>query len=151
MRQRPRILVTDDDASVRKALVKWFEYSGFHVAEAENGRMAVEACSRGRYDVVVMDHNMPVMNGEKAIQEIKRANPVLPIIVYSAAVHIAEGYAGGQAFSIVPKPKSMTMLEMEVRRALETVRPAGSVAGPILSAQRTEERVRPPTLEPPSP
>ena len=119
MQQQPRLLITDDDTSVRKVLTRWFEYQGFSVDEAENGRIAVEKCSRESYDVVTMDNDMPVMNGEEAVREIKAANPTLPIIVYSGGVHIAGGYGAGQVFSVLQKPMSMTILEMEVRRAME--------------------------------
>ena len=121
MDQQPRILITDDDINVRNLLTKWFEYQGFSVDEAENGRIAVEKCSREHYDVVVMDNEMPVMNGEEAIREIKAMRPTMPIVVFSGGAHIAGGYAGGQVSSVLQKPMSMTILEMEVRKAMENV------------------------------
>ena len=118
MQPLPRILITDDDVSVRKVMKKWFEYRGFSVDEAENGRIAVEKCFGERYDVVMMDNNMPVMSGEEAIRAIKKVNPTLPIVVYSGDAHTPERYAEGQAFSLLRKPMSMAVVETEVRRAL---------------------------------
>ena len=121
MQQHRKILITEDDVSVRKVLTTWFESKGFSVDVAENGYVAVEKCLGERYDVVMMDNNMPVMSGEEAIREIKKANPTLPIVVYSGDAHLVESYADGQAFSILQKPTRMTILEMEVQKALETV------------------------------
>jgi len=56
-------LVTDDSATVRRVARKLLTSLGFEVDEAENGQIALEKCLLRMPDVVLLDWNMPVMNG----------------------------------------------------------------------------------------
>lgn len=83
--QGKRILLVDDDASVRQSIHHILERSGFDVIAATNG---VEACkaveaSGSEFAVVVMDVVMPQMDGLDAAQEIGRLRPQLPIVLCS--------------------------------------------------------------------
>ena len=79
---RGRILVVDDDALFRAALVTRLDASGFHVQEAADGAAAVR-CVRGdrTIDVVVLDLNLPGLDGRGTLDEIKRFRPELPVVV----------------------------------------------------------------------
>ncbi|GAA4101951.1 response regulator [Mucilaginibacter panaciglaebae] len=90
-----RILVVDDERLnllvVKKTLAKWNVIAD----EATNGKVALEMCIEKDYDVILMDINMPVMDGfesAKAIKEIKRQNFIPPqIIVLTASIGAAIG------------------------------------------------------------
>ena len=83
-----RILVVDDEASVRFLLRMAFELAGHQVEEAPNGLVAIQAVEGGRQpDLVATDFMMPLMNGGELIARL-RANPVttsLPIILISSS------------------------------------------------------------------
>ena len=82
-------LIVDDNATNRRVLEMILEQVGIGFASVENGREAVEACEAHRFDVILMDIQMPVMDGLAATREIRRreaaaARPPARIIVVSA-------------------------------------------------------------------
>ena len=81
-----KIMLVDDHAMIREALCSLIECQADMeiVAQAENGRVAVERATEFRPDVVIMDVNMPGMNGIEATRLIKAANPNIKIIALSA-------------------------------------------------------------------
>jgi DNA-binding NarL/FixJ family response regulator len=83
---RTRVLIADDNAFVRTALYEFFDREpDFQVcALAENGREAIEAASRLRPDLIVLDRTMPVMSGLDAARVLKNILPRVPLIMYCA-------------------------------------------------------------------
>ncbi|MEW5921478.1 MAG: response regulator [Bacillota bacterium] len=80
-----RVLIVDDTAFMRMTLRNTLEKSGYEViGEAENGEIGVSKYFELKPDVVTMDITMPVMDGIKAIKEIKQKDPAAKIIMVSA-------------------------------------------------------------------
>lgn len=83
-----RILVVDDESSMRFLLRMAFEVAGHQVEEAPNGLLAIQAVENGRLpDLVATDFMMPLMNGGELIARL-RANPAtagVPVILVSAS------------------------------------------------------------------
>ena len=81
-----RVLVVDDSTTVRSLLSKILaETPGIEVvATAENGQAGVEAVRRQPPDLVILDVEMPVMDGISALREIRRLHPRLPVIMFSS-------------------------------------------------------------------
>ena len=79
------ILVVDDEAAVRQITEQTLQFFGYRVALATNGVEAVATYTResGEIAAVLMDLNMPVMDGFAAIQILRQLNPQLPIIATS--------------------------------------------------------------------
>lgn len=80
-----RILVTDDNKINILVLKKILEKENAIVEEAYNGLEAVEAAKAIKYDLIIMDLNMPIMSGEKAIENIRKFNKNIPIIIITAS------------------------------------------------------------------
>ena len=95
-----RVLVVDDESSMRFLLRVTFELEGFEVDEAPNGLVAIQEIENARPpDLVATDFMMPLMNGGEFIARL-RANPVtadLPVILVSASPG-SEGKTGADAF-----------------------------------------------------
>lgn len=72
-----RVLVVDDDAGVREALVSMLEAGGYEVEATENGQQAWERLMAAPYHCVFVDLRMPVMDGLALYQGVKQANPKL--------------------------------------------------------------------------
>ena len=82
-----RILVVDDESSMRFLLRLAFEIGGHQVEEAPNGVVAIQAVEKGAPDLVATDFMMPLMNGGELIGRL-RANPAtadVPVILVSSS------------------------------------------------------------------
>ncbi len=78
-----RILIVDDEASIRAVVREYAEFEEYEVDEAENGMEAVEKCRASDYDMIIMDVMMPKLDGYSASKEIRRHKNI-PIIMLSA-------------------------------------------------------------------
>src|SRR5262245_3569536 len=76
-----RVLVADDDLSVRQALRFLLGVDRYQVTEAVDGKDALALFSRESYDLVITDCAMPRMGGEELVMQIKRLAPAQPIIM----------------------------------------------------------------------
>ena len=101
-----KVLVAEDNAAnmsiARRFLTKW----GIEVQEAVNGREAVEKFAKETFDLVLIDLEMPEMDGVTALREIRKLDPAIPAIAFTAAVYdnmrndlIQKGF-----MEFVPKP-----------------------------------------------
>jgi CheY-like chemotaxis protein len=71
------VLLVDDDEFNLMVLSDHFSLPGVQITTAINGRVAIEAVKQQRHDLIVMDLEMPVMNGTAAMQEIRRLQAAL--------------------------------------------------------------------------
>jgi two-component system chemotaxis response regulator CheB len=82
-----RVLVVDDSVSARRALGDALESEGFKVcASAPNGLLGLEQLSLTRPDVVVLDLEMPVLDGLEFLSRMRPHHPKLPVLVFSGSV-----------------------------------------------------------------
>ena len=85
-----RVLVVDDGPENRELLSLVLTEQGLWVDEAENGQVALDKLAAGRYDLVLMDMQMPVMDGYAATRELRRRGLALPVVALTA--HAMKGY-----------------------------------------------------------
>ena len=78
-----KILVIDDDARDRGLLVAVLEERGFEVIVADNGGAGLTLCHRRTPDAVVLDLNMPGMDGRSLLRQLRILHPTLPVVVFS--------------------------------------------------------------------
>ncbi len=81
-----KVLIADDEETIRATVGYFLENRGFNTEIATNGREALEKVSRGRPDLILLDINMPEMDGFEACRRL-RANSetqAIPIIIFSA-------------------------------------------------------------------
>ncbi len=79
--ERPRVLVVDDEASIRELLSKTLALAEYDVDTAPDGRTAIERLRLGHYDLLIADLKMPGLDGLSLIREAKRLNAELPVII----------------------------------------------------------------------
>lgn len=81
-----RILLVDDEVSIRKPLRILLESRGHEVSEAKDGTIAMDMVRENTYDLLVTDVMMPNKGGMESIVEIYQSNKTLPIIVMSGKI-----------------------------------------------------------------
>lgn len=77
----PRVLVVDDDESVRRVSVRMLTAEGFDVVGARDGHEALGHLEAGKFDVVVSDIMMPKMSGMDLLRAIRQRDLELPVIL----------------------------------------------------------------------
>jgi two-component system chemotaxis response regulator CheY len=83
--RNPTVVVADDEPHIRMMMKVVLARAGFDVvAEASNGREAVEQCRLHKPDLVLLDINMPVMNGDEALSEILKDVPGVAAIMFTS-------------------------------------------------------------------
>jgi DNA-binding NarL/FixJ family response regulator len=120
---RARIIVADDHPLFRSALARVLEEaSGLEVlAQAADGRQALQFCRRFGPDLVLMDSSMPIMDGVEATRAIKRESPstiVLMMSAYEEPERLAEAIRAGAGGYLLKTADPRRIIEA-VRRALE--------------------------------
>ena len=100
-----RILVVDDDTDIRALLRELLERRGFSVAEAADGRQALQELYGGRPDLVLLDVGMPGMDGWTTLERIRELSdvPVVMLTARSAELEKTRGLRAG-ADDYVTKP-----------------------------------------------
>lgn len=115
----PRILVVEDDASLRLTLVANLELEGLEVVEARDAEEALRRLEDVRVDLMLTDIRMPGMDGVELFRHVKRTRPGLPVVLMSAFVgeRVDDALAEG-AFTVLPKPYDVNHLLETVLRAV---------------------------------
>jgi len=119
-----RILVVDDEESLREMLKEFLEGEGMLVELAQNGREALEKLRSLSLDLILLDLRMPGMSGIEVLQEIKKEEPELPVVVitaYGSVDNAVETLKMG-AFDFITKPFKLEELLNIISRALEVER-----------------------------
>jgi CheY-like chemotaxis protein len=115
-----RVLVVDDDASIRELLSTALEDDGYEVVPATNGQDALSVVERWRPDVIVLDLMMPVMDGWTFAKRLHEREEI-PIVVLSAATDLARHAKTVGAREVVGKPFDLDQLLPMVARAAKAV------------------------------
>lgn len=120
MSEAERLLVVDDDSSMRMALYETLTSCGYQVETAENGMDALAKFKNGRFAGVVTDMRMPKMSGIDVLRGVKRISPETPVILITAygTVNTAVEAMKEGAAEFIMKPFSLDDLEFAVKNVL---------------------------------
>ena len=121
MKNGKKILIVDDEMSVRNSLREWFLEDGFAVETAEDGNAALQRMHSGPYDIVIIDLKMPGMDGitlERRIREIDKDAAIIILTAFASVETAVEALKLG-AFDYVTKPVDPDELSNTVRNALK--------------------------------
>jgi two-component system OmpR family response regulator len=117
-----RVLVIDDDPSIRQMVAYALGDAGHHVAEAPDGRVALELIGRQHPDLIILDMKMPGMDGWDFVQRYRaRYGQGVPIIVLTAALDAAQRGAAVNAAAYVAKPFDLDILMERVSAIASTM------------------------------
>jgi type IV pilus assembly protein PilB len=120
----PRILLADDDPQMRRLIRSVLQREGFEIVEAADGLDALDAVERGRFDLVILDLDMPRLDGFGVLEELRAQmrTASLPVIVLTAQHGESEEKAldlGAQDY--LTKPVQTRSLTARVRAVLKRI------------------------------
>lgn len=116
-----KILVVDDDRSIRRTLKDILEFEKYKVDEAEDGLDCLVKLKQGKFDVIILDIKMPKMDGMEAIDRIQELCPETPVVMISGhgTINTAVEAVKKGAFDFIQKPPDLNRLLITVRNALD--------------------------------
>jgi len=114
-----RILIADDDAMVRDALAAVVESEGFAVTEASSGIETVARASENPPDLVLLDLNMPRMDGWQTFVQLDRVTPLVPVIVITARPHQYQEAMRLRVDAFMEKPLNIPVLLRAIKRLVK--------------------------------
>ncbi len=119
-RANTRILVADDEESMRYFVSRGLERHGFVVDAVDNGNAATERFDAGRYDVAVLDLRMPGLDGIGVLRHVHDRNPEVVVILITAFGSISSAVEAMKlgAFEYVTKPFEIDELVLLIDRAI---------------------------------
>jgi two-component system cell cycle response regulator len=136
----PRILVVDDSGAMRRIVARMLEQAGYRVSGAADGRAGLDACRTDPPDLVLLDIDMPVMDGPTTLRAIKADDDLrdLPVLFLTARVsgdELAAGLALG-ATDYLRKPCEPAELTARVAAALRQSAQEKTLRGMALEAEQ---------------
>jgi two-component system, NtrC family, response regulator AtoC len=119
-----RILVIDDEPTLRESLEIALNASGYEVVTAKTGEEGVESFRKESPDLVLLDHWLPGMNGDEVLKHLKEENPDLPVIIMTAqgTIELAVSSMKLGAFDFLVKPFELDQMEILIAKGLERIR-----------------------------
>lgn len=122
--RRGRILIVDDDEDIRLSLGDWLEADKYEVIHAANGREGLEQIHATSPDLVILDLQMPEMDGIEVLHEIEKKGLDVTAILstgFGSVDRAVEAMKAG-AFDFVPKDYESDQLKVVIDKAMERVR-----------------------------
>jgi DNA-binding NtrC family response regulator len=145
-----KVLVVDDDKVLQQSVCNALSHHQFDVKTADNGREALQKTQREKFDLVVMDVNMPEMDGIAALTEMKKNDPSLIVLILTAYSNVNDAVRAVKegAYNYLEKPISSENLVALIKRALKarslvetTLYSAPKVAGQEESTSNSDQFV----------
>jgi two-component system phosphate regulon response regulator OmpR len=113
-----RILVVDDDSSVREMLARVLIGEGYMVSAAADGTSALESAAATKIDLVLLDLNMPGQSGWDTFERLTAENPLLPVIIVTARANQLFTAMGSGVGALLEKPLHFPKLLETIQQLL---------------------------------
>ena len=116
-----KILIIDDERSIRNTLKEILEYENYEVDEAIDGEQGIEKALENSYDLVMCDIKMPKIDGLELLAKVHKEKPDMPIIMISGhgTIETAVECTKLGAFDFISKPPDLNRLLITIRNALQ--------------------------------
>jgi two-component system response regulator MprA len=120
-----RILVADDDPAVRDSLRRSLAFNGYEVSTASDGQEALDLVRDSRPDLLLLDVNMPILDGLETCRRLRAAGDDLPVLMLTARVEVGDRVLGLDvgADDYLAKPFALEELLARIRALLRRSRP----------------------------
>ena len=116
-----KILIVDDESSIRRTLREILEFEKYKVEEASDGVEALVKLKKDTFDVIIMDIKMPKMDGMEALERIQILASDTPVVMISGHANIdtaVEAVKKG-AFDFISKPPDLNRMLITIRNAMD--------------------------------
>lgn len=115
-----RILIVEDEKDLLEAIAEGLRLDGYSVDTCDNGEEAIELCSIENYDLMILDLNIPLVDGFEVLENVRKKDNELKILILSARSDISDKVKGLDegANDYLTKPFDFIELEARIRNLL---------------------------------
>lgn len=116
-----KVLITDDEGSIRRTLREILEFEKYDVDEAADGLDCLSKVKKTTYDVILLDIKMPKMDGMETLERLQELAPDTPVIMISGhgTIDTAVEAVKKGAFDFIAKPPDLNRLLITIRNAMD--------------------------------
>ena len=117
----PKILIIDDEKSIRNTLKEILAYEGYDVSEAQDGIEGIKLAEKDKFDIILSDIKMPKMDGIEVLEKLQEITPETPVVMISGHGNIetaVEAIRKG-AFDYISKPLDLNRMLVTIRNAMD--------------------------------
>ena len=118
---KKKILVVDDEESIHLLYKEELEEEGYEVYSALDGEEALKKFDKLKPDLVILDINMPGMDGIEVLRQMKQERPGVPVILSSAYPEYKQDLASWASDDYIVKSFNLDVLKDSIRRHLTKV------------------------------
>ncbi|WP_417915385.1 response regulator [Candidatus Electronema sp. JM] len=119
MERKKKVLIVDDEEVIQFLYQEELEEEGFAVETALNGELALRQFEAAPPDLVILDINMPGMNGIEVLRQMKERNPGLPVILSSAYPEYKQDFGAWASDEYIVKSADTSALKAAVHKYLD--------------------------------
>lgn len=140
----PRVLVVEDDRSVRESLERALRLEGYQVMTVADGMSGLEAVGRDHPDAVVLDVMLPFLDGLSVCRQLRQKGDRTPILMLTARADVGDRVAGldAGADDYLPKPFALDELLARLRALIRRSSPDHAGVGLTVGDLRIDEAAR---------
>lgn len=116
-----KILIIDDEKSIRNTLKEILTYEGYEVTEAQDGMEGLKFVEKDKFDIILSDIKMPKMDGIEVLEKLQEITPETPVVMISGHGNIdtaVEAIRKG-AFDYISKPLDLNRMLVTIRNAMD--------------------------------
>ncbi len=114
-----KILLVDDEDAIHLVYRAEFEDEGYEIISAYNGEQALEKFRTEKPNLVILDINMPGMNGIEVLRRLKELSPELPVILSSAYSEYKQDFGSWASEEYIVKSSNLDELKNTVKKYLD--------------------------------
>ena len=113
-----KVLIVEDDVNQRLLYEEELREEGYEIQCASDGRQALKIAGENAPDIVVLDINMPVMDGLDTLSQLLETKPSLPVIINTAYPGYQDSFTTWSADAYIVKSSDLSELKATVKRLL---------------------------------
>ena len=120
MPETKKVLIAEDSTVIQNITKSVLKFQNFDITTVKNGQQVLDLLKKTSFDIILMDINMPVMDGMKATQKIRTFNKSIPIIALTAAEidEVEKAFKEVGVTDLLNKPLTKLDLKDAIRRNL---------------------------------
>ncbi len=120
--EKINLLLVDDEVKFLQAITYRLKLKFFEITSATNGKEAIDAAGKGRFDVAVIDLQMPGIDGVQVLESLKKSHEYLEVIILTghATIETALACVKLGAFTVLEKSCNIDILVQAIKDASET-------------------------------